>query len=133
MKKLAPAHAGASFFIMIYVGIEKADPAKQGKKVSGGHFFRPWEIPRIPNAIRRIVGGSRTRTGHHAKKRTSSFLLYQKTDLPTAVRKALTGRGERIRIDKPTNVVCRYAENPGRTSLSCPDGEREPISGVAVL
>jgi hypothetical protein len=58
--------------------------------------------------------------------------LYQKTDLPTAVRKALTGGGERIRIDKPTNVVCRYAENPGRT-LSCPDGERKPISGIAVL
>ena len=60
------------------------------------------------------------------------MLLYQKTDLPTAVRKALTGGGERIRIDKPTNVVCRYAENPGRT-LSCPDGERESISGIVVL
>ena len=33
---------------MICVGIEKADPAQRGEKQSGGLFFRPWEIPRIP-------------------------------------------------------------------------------------
>ena len=27
----------------------------------------------------------------------------------------------------------RRRKNPGRTSLSCPDGERDPISGIAVL
>ena len=26
----------------------KADPAQRGEKQSGGLFFRPWEIPRIP-------------------------------------------------------------------------------------
>ena len=50
--------------------------------------------------------------------------------MPTAARKALTGGGERIRIDKPTNVVCRYAENPGRTSLSCPDGRENLFRGL---
>ena len=40
--------AGARFFIMICVGIEEAGPAQRGEKQSGGLFFRPWEIPRIP-------------------------------------------------------------------------------------
>ena len=48
MKKRAPAFAGARFFIMICVGIEEAGPAQRGEKQSGGLFFRPWEIPRIP-------------------------------------------------------------------------------------
>ena len=33
---------------MFCVGIEKAGPAQRGEKQSGGLFFRPWEIPRIP-------------------------------------------------------------------------------------
>ena len=33
---------------MICVGIEEAGPAQRGEKQSGGLFFRPWEIPRIP-------------------------------------------------------------------------------------
>ena len=36
------------FFHGDLCGNRKAAPAKQGKKVSGGHSFRPWEIPRIP-------------------------------------------------------------------------------------
>jgi len=30
-------------------GTRKAGPAQRGKKVSGGHFFRPWESPRKSN------------------------------------------------------------------------------------
>ena len=32
-------------FLGPVMGFEEADPAQQGKKVSGGHFFRPGENP----------------------------------------------------------------------------------------
>ena len=71
MKKRASASAGARFFIMICVGIERPAPRSGVKNSPGDCFSGRGRFLRFPNAIRRIVGGSRTRTGHHAKKRTS--------------------------------------------------------------
>ena len=52
-----PPRAVPLFWYGIHAeGIRKAGPAKQGKKVSGGHFFRPWENPStIGHAVRRTV------------------------------------------------------------------------------
>ncbi len=45
-KKTTPL--GVVFFL-VRTGIEEAGTAEQGKKVSGGHFFRPGEIPFVPD------------------------------------------------------------------------------------
>ena len=37
---------------------ERHQSADWCKKVSGGHFFSPWESPLFPGAVRRTVNGN---------------------------------------------------------------------------
>jgi hypothetical protein len=71
MKKLAPAYAGASFFIMICMGIERPAPRSGVKNSPGDCFSGRGRFPGFRSAVRRTVKRSPALYGSPCEKERS--------------------------------------------------------------